>query len=155
MDVRQSFLYSCLCFVKDGLYFSVFGISALRVQFTQAPLPLSTCPAPKEVIAEVSQAHTVAEDPCATCVGIHLPLLLSSSPRTHSFLCCIHPRSSVSLCCGGGCGWESKLCGCKDWGCWTANWDLGGLFGRLLLGPVSPRANARLWCGVGRARIHC
>lgn len=59
---QAGLLLLCLGLVKDGLYFSVFGIQTLRVGFSQAPLPLSVCPAPKKVIAEVSRAHTVTED---------------------------------------------------------------------------------------------
>ena len=62
----------CLCLVKDGLYFSVFGIRTLRIGFSQAPLPLSMCPAPKKVIAEVSWAQTVTED--------HVPSVWGSAP---------------------------------------------------------------------------
>lgn len=58
-------------------------------QFNQVLLPLSTWPAPKEVIAGASKALAVTEDLCATCVGSHgsaqkqpkvpsIPLLCSS-----------------------------------------------------------------------------
>lgn len=33
------------------------GVEALQVEFDQPPLPLSACPAPKEVMAEASGAH--------------------------------------------------------------------------------------------------
>ena len=42
-----------------------------EIGFDQNPFPLSACPAPKEMIAETSEAHVVTEDLCITCGGIH------------------------------------------------------------------------------------
>ena len=57
----------------DGVCSPVVGVEALRAGFYQAPLLLSVCPAPKEVIAEESEACVVTEDLCDACVGFHSP----------------------------------------------------------------------------------
>ena len=66
----SSWLHGCHCSVKDRVCSPVVGVEALRVTFDQAPLPLSVCPAPKELIAEASETYVLTEDLCANCVGI-------------------------------------------------------------------------------------
>ena len=57
--------------VRDGVCSPAVGVETLRVRFDQAPLPLSACPAPAEVVAEASVEYVFTEDLGTAYVGIH------------------------------------------------------------------------------------
>ena len=87
-------LCGCHCPVRDRVCSSVVGVEALKFRFNQALLPLNACPAPKEVIAEASEACAVTEDLYAVCVSV-----CGSTQKQHKVvsLCCVCPRSSARL----------------------------------------------------------
>lgn len=67
-----SSLLGCCQYPVGGRVFSlVVGVEALRVGFYQALLPLSACPALKELVVEASEASVVTVNLCATCVGVY------------------------------------------------------------------------------------
>ena len=64
----SSVLCGCHSAVRSGVCSPVVGVEALRVRFHKAPLPLSACSVPKEVITEASEACVVTENLDA-CTG--------------------------------------------------------------------------------------
>ena len=58
-DETSSLLHGCHSPVVGRLCSPVDRVDALRVRFHKAPLPLSVCSVPKEVIAESSEDHVV------------------------------------------------------------------------------------------------
>ena len=54
----------------------VVRVEALRARLDEALFPLSVCPAPKERVAEASEALALTEDQCTACVGVHSSALM-------------------------------------------------------------------------------
>ena len=75
------------CPVRGGICSPIIGLEALMVRFNHAPLPLSVCPGPKEVIAEASEARVFTEDLCATCV--YMCGSAQKQPKVMSFSLCM------------------------------------------------------------------
>ena len=73
-----------------GKVFSPFvELEALRVRFDQAPLSLSACRVPREVIAEGCEVSVVTENLFATCIGVHSSTQMQ--PKVMSlFLLCLY-----------------------------------------------------------------
>lgn len=71
-DVRQDFLsalwQSPPC--RGWVCSPVVGIEALRVRLNQAPFLLSSCSAPKEVIAEASKACGITVNLCVASASV-------------------------------------------------------------------------------------
>ena len=150
LDVRRGLLFAPWP-IRGGVCSSVVGVEAMRVRFNQALLPLSVCPAPKEVVAEAGEARVLTEHLCTTCVSIHDSL--RSSPRSRPFLHFVRPRSSARLWCGVG--WSGGQ------GIVVAGTEVavlppgtrGCLCGRALPAPGHSRSDAKVQCGAGRARV--
>ena len=88
-------LHGCHSPVGGRFCFPVVRVYALRVRFDKAPLPLSVCSVPKEVIAEASEDQVVK--------GTYVPPVQASMvlprkrPRSRPFLCCVCPRPGARL----------------------------------------------------------
>ena len=81
-----------------GFCSSFVGVKALRVEFYQAPLPLSESSAPVEVVTEGAEAHGFTLNLCATCVYIRSSA--QKQPTFMSFSLCVRTKSSARLWCG-------------------------------------------------------
>lgn len=82
-------LCGCHCPVRGGVCSPVVEVKALRIRFSQAPLPLRACPTPKEVTTDASEACVVIVNLCATCAGVcssaqKQPKAVSLSPLSSS-----------------------------------------------------------------------
>ena len=78
-------------------------------------------------------------------------ILTRINPRSQPFLCCICTRLSARLWCGVGWCWGPRHCGCRNRGGCAATCNLGCLCSRPLPGPICPRADSKLLCGVNGA----
>ena len=77
------------------------------------------------------------------------------SDALHPFPWCVHPRSSARLWCGVArlvrsldWGLGSGRYGCRNWGGCTSVRYVGCLTGSILPGPLCPRSNSKMCCGV-------
>lgn len=124
----------------------LFSLEVPRFGFDQAPLPLSACRTPKELIAETCENNMVTKNLFATCAGVHSSTYKQPKFKSLSLLCLYRP--TARLWCGIGWDLELRYWGWRNWSGCTATCDLSCLYSSLIPLPVCPRCSAKMQCGV-------
>lgn len=83
----------------------LLSLEVPRFGFDQAPLPLSECPAPKELIAETCENNMITENLFATCACVHSFTQKQAKFKSLSLLCLYRPTARLWC----GIGWDLEL----------------------------------------------